>query len=129
MLTDQQLRAVLDETMIGDPNRRGPGKININTVSEELLLELLSDNQHLADEILYLRGSRLEGITSLADLTAIPAFQDDPAALEFVAGIMDTRSSVYSISCMGRSPAGEEVEIFVVVDRSTVPLRILEYRE
>ncbi len=129
-LTDEQLRLVFAETSIGDPNRRTPGKLNINTVSEELLLELFSDNQHLADEILYLRGSRLEGISSLVDLTSIPAFADDPAALQLAANLMDTRSNVYSICCRGRSDiTGAEVEIFVVVDRSTVPLRILEYRE
>jgi hypothetical protein len=129
-LTEEQLRLVFAETSIGDPTRRAAGKLNINTVSEELLLELFSDNQHLADEILYLRGSRLEGITSLVDLISIPAFADDPAALQLAASLMDTRSNVYSICCRGRSDiTGAEVEIFVVVDRSTVPLRILEYRE
>jgi hypothetical protein len=130
VLTEEQLRAVFDEASIGDPKRRAAGKLNINTVSEELLLELFSDNQHLADEILYLRGSRLEGITSLVDLIGIPAFADDPAALQLAATLMDTRSNVYSICSRGRSDiTGAEVEIFVVVDRSTVPLRILEYRE
>ncbi len=129
-LTDDQLRAVLDETVIGDPEERGPGRLNINTVSEELLLKLLVNQEHLADEILYLRTSRPEGITSLVDLIEIPAFQDEPASLEYLAGIMSTRSNVYSVTSVGRSwSAGVEVEIYAVVDRSTVPVRILEYRE
>ena len=49
-----------------------------------------------ADEILYLRSSRDEGITSLADLAEIPAFQDEPDMLQYVASIMGTRSSVYA---------------------------------
>ena len=41
-----------------------------------------------------------------------------------------TRSNVYTITSRGRSGAsGREVEIVVVVDRSTVPVKILEYRE
>ncbi len=92
-LTNDELRIVLDETMIGTDSLRGPGKLNINTVSEKLLLKLLVNQEHLADEILYLRSSRAEGITSLVDLTEIPLFQEESSSLEYVAQIMDTRSS------------------------------------
>ena len=130
VLTDDELRGVFAETSIGDPRQRRAGKLNINTVSEEVLLQLLQDREYLADEIIYLRASRPEGIASLVDLIDIPAFQDDPATLEYIAGIMDVSSSVYSITVKGRSRTGDvEVEIFAVVDRSTVPVRILEYRE
>ena len=126
----EQLRAVFAECTIGDPNRRGLGRLNINTVPEELLLRLLLDQEHLVDEITYLRHSRLEGITSLVDLIEIPAFREDTASLEYVAGLMDTRSNVYSICAKGRAwPSGLEVEIIAVVDRSTLPIQILEYRE
>ncbi len=130
VLTDDELRAVFAETAIGAVRQGRAGKLNINTVSEEVLLQLLQDNEYLADEIIYLRASRPEGIASLVDLIEIPAFQDDPASLEYIAGIMDVSSSVYSITAKGRSRIGDvEVEIFAVVDRSTVPVRILEYRE
>ena len=130
VLTDDELRGVFAETSIGDPRQRRAGKLNINTVSEEVLLQLLQDREYLADEIIYLRASRPEGIASLVDLIDIPAFQDNPATLEYIAGIMDVSSSVYSITVKGRSRTGDvEVEIFAVVDRSTVPVRILEYRE
>ncbi len=130
-LTNDELRIVMDETMIGPPPRgRVPGKLNLNTVSEELLLQLLEDREHLVDEILYLRRSRPEGIASLVDLIEIPAFQDDTASLEYLASIADVRSSVYSAAIRGRSETGGlEVEIYVVLDRSTLPIRILEYRE
>jgi hypothetical protein len=130
VLTDEQLRAVFAETMIGDPDQRRLGRLNVNTVPEDLLLQLLVDREHLADEIAYLRSSRVEGITSMVDLTDIPAFQDDMASLELVARIMDTTSNVYTVCSTGRAwPSGLEIEIIAVVDRSTLPVRILEYRE
>ena len=129
-LTNDELRAVFAETGLGPANAITPGKLNINTVSEEVLLQVLQDREYLADEIIYLRQSRPEGIASLVDLIEIPAFQDDPGTLEYLAGIMDVRSSVYSITARGRSRIGDvEIEIFAVVDRSTLPIRILEYRE
>ena len=104
--------------------------MNINTVSAELLRQLFLTREYLVDEITYLRSSTQQGITSLVDLTAIPAFQEDADAFSFIARNMDTTSSVYSICSRGRSwSGGVEVEITVVVDRSTLPIRILEYRE
>ena len=130
VLTNDELRTVFAETGRGAAGTRTAGKLNINTVSEEVLLQVLKDREYLADEIIYLRGSRPEGIASLVDLIEIPAFQDDPSTLAYLARIMDVRSSVYSITAKGRSRVGDaEIEIFAVVDRSTLPIRILEYRE
>jgi len=129
-LTNDELRAVFAEVTIGDNTQRTIGKLNINTVSEEVLLQLLQDREYLADEIVYLRAGAAEGIASLVDLIEIPAFQDDPGTLQYIADIMDVRSNVYSLTVKGQSRIGDvEVEIFAVVDRSTVPIRILEYRE
>jgi len=129
-LTNDELRAVLAEVTIGDSTQRTIGKLNINTVSEAVLLQLLQDREYLADEIIYLRAGRAEGIASLVDLIEIPAFQDDPGTLQYIADIMGVRSNVYSITVRGQSRIGDvEIEIFAVVDRSTVPIRILEYRE
>ena len=129
-LTTEQLRAVFAETRIGQFSGRPPGRINLNTVSEDLLRQLLFGREHLADEIVYLRSSGLEGISSIVDLIDIPAFREDTGTLELLARISDTTSNVYSICSRGRSfPSGVEVEIIAVVDRSTLPIRILEYRE
>ena len=128
-LTTELLRAVFAETVIGDTRGRRPGKINLNTVSEDLR-QLLVGREHLAAEIVFLRSSGLAGITSIVDLIEIPAFREDTATLEYLARIADTTSNVYSICSRGRSwPSGLEVEIIAVVDRSTLPIRILEYRE
>jgi hypothetical protein len=129
-LTREQLQAVFAETAIGDTGSRLPGRLNLNTASEDLLRQLMFGREHLADEIVYLRSSSLEGITSIVDLIDIPAFREDTDTLEYLARIADTTSNVYSICSKGRSqPSGVEVEIIVVVDRSTLPIRILEYRE
>ncbi|MHC4992779.1 MAG: hypothetical protein ACYTGC_17545 [Planctomycetota bacterium] len=129
-LTVEELRLVFAETMIGQIEGRPAGKINLNTVSEDLLRQLMFGREHLADEIVYLRSSGLAGISSIVDLIDIPAFREDTATLELLARISDTTSNVYSVCSRGRSlPSGVEVEIIAVVDRSTLPVRILEYRE
>ncbi len=131
-LDDDQLTAVLDEVILTDPLLRLPGRMNINTIPRELLLslfELYGIDQMAAEEIIYLRDSRPEGIASIVELREIPELEES-GALEQIAGLFCTQSAVYTIASKGRSwGTGVEVEIIVTVDRSTVPIRILEYRE
>jgi hypothetical protein len=61
-------------------------------------------------------------------------FWDLPGAtqevLTQVIPLFCTDSNVFSITSRGRSDATDEVsEINIVVDRSSLPVRILEYRE
>ena len=130
-LTSQQITAIFAETSRSDPLRRLPGKMNINTVPAELLRDLvveLGAEEVIADEIIFLRESRPEGIVSITELEEIPDL--DPALRQRLAELMGTSSNVYTISSKGRSwSTGAEVEIIAVVDRSTLPVRILEYRE
>lgn len=130
-LNEQQHRAVFDELTVNDPLDRLPGKMNINTVSPVLLrdlLELYGADPFVADEILFLRDSRAEGITSMLELRNIPELSDE--MLVQLAEMFSTHSNVFTISSKGRSwGIGAEVEIVAVVDRSTLPVRILEYRE
>lgn len=130
-LTDEQLAAAFSELTMRDPEVRRPGKLNINTVPADLLRFLVTSlgaDEVIAEEIIYMRSGRPEGITSIVDLREIPELTD--TLLLTIARLMDTTSNVYTICSRGRSAAtGAEVEIIVVVDRSTVPVRILEYRE
>lgn len=124
-LNDRQLEAVFVETSIADPRIPAPGKINLNTVSERLLRQLLPDSQRTVDEIMHLRKT---GIVSVAQLREIPGIKDDE--LLSLATMMDTTSNVYTINSRGRSRmTGTEIEMIVVVDRSTLPITIIEYRE
>jgi len=131
-LTRDQLRAVLAETRMLPLHDRRPGRINLNTIDEELLRDILEARNlpdTLADELIYLRNSNPNGIASLADLLDIQS-EPSPDLINALADLFTDRSSVFNISSIGRSSvSGLEVEIVVVVDRSTLPVRILEYRE
>ena len=130
-LTDDQLRSVLAETSMYPPFERRPGKININTAPEDLIEDLLlaqNFNTILIDSIIFLRNSRLEGITSLLDLYEI--VDVTPEIMDQLARNFTTTSNVYTIAARGKSlVSGTEVEMIVRVDRSNLPIRIIEYRE
>lgn len=130
-LTDEQIQMAMDEFSMQRHYERDAGRMNLNTVDPQYLrdlLELYGADPFVADEILFLRDSRPEGITSLLELREIPEISDD--LLEQMTQMFTTRSNVYTISSRGRSwSTGTEVEIIAVVDRSTVPVQILEYRE
>jgi hypothetical protein len=130
-LTEEELQVIQDELSITDPLDRLPGKMNINSVSPKFLRDLMTAigaDEFVADEIIYLRESGPEGIVSLADLEDLPEL--DGRTRQSLAQLFGTTSSIYSISSQGRSDAsGLEVEIIAVVDRSTVPIKIIEYRE
>ena len=126
--TDAQIAMILDETQIQNPLETVQGKININTVSEELLRLLLPGEEELAGEILYHRASKPEGIASIVELRTL--IKDlTPQRLQSLAQTFGTTSNVFTVSSLGRSASGNQVEIIAVVDRSTSPVRILEYRE
>ncbi len=126
-LTEAQVLAVLQETSVVHPATRPPGRININTIPQQYLRDLLGD-EALADEIIFLRDSRAEGIVSMLDLREIPGLTDE-IWLQ-LAQRFDTVSNIYTIVSRGRSNAsGITIDMIVVVDRSTLPVRILEYRE
>ncbi len=127
-LTDDQLRLIFAETALYDPHEAPPGRLNINTISPELLYRILPDNERLVEELLYLRANNAGGITSPIDYLQIPGIQS--SMVSFLYGLFDTKSNVYTISSLGKSNgSGVEQEIIAIVDRSTIPVTILEYRE
>jgi DNA uptake protein ComE-like DNA-binding protein len=130
-LEPRQLRAVMNECTILDSRGTAnatAGKVNLNSASRTLLREVLMLEPRFAESILTRRSGRAEGITSLADLVDLPGVTQ--AQLITLAQSADVVSSVYTISSRGRSASsGVEAEMVVMVDRSSVPARILEYRE
>lgn len=130
-LTDAQIRAILDETAIDDPLDRLPGKMNINTVPGDYIRDLLvaaGMDEGVADDLVYFRDSQTSGITSLVDLKKIPKITNDQ--LRTICHRFDVSSNVFTISSRGVSQASHtQCEIIAVVDRSTIPIRIIEYRE
>ena len=130
-LDARQLRAVMNECTIVDARGTAnatAGKLNLNTASRTLLREVMLLEPRFAESILTRRSGRAEGITSLADLVDLPGVSQ--SQLITLAQAADVTSSVYTIASRGRAVgSGAEAEMVVVVDRSSVPVQILEYRE
>jgi len=127
-LSMEQIGVVLNECMIDEFTRPTPGKININTVSEEVLTEIFDMNPKLAASIVSRRDARPEGITSLSELLEIPGMT--PQILQPIARYLDVQSWVFTITSRGQAKSlGTEAEMIVTVNRSTLPATIQEYRE
>ena len=119
---------VLNECTTTEFKRPGPGKINVNTVSGEVLREVFDLNPKLVDSLLARRDAKPSGLTSLSAVLDIPGFT--PTILLPLAKQLDVQSFVFTISSRGRSTTvGGESEMVVTVDRSTLPAQILMYRE
>lgn len=127
-LTESQLRMVLDEGLLGGIQRNVAGKVNVNTAPLEVL-ELIPDvGPTLADQIIFARETSSRGFTNLLDLLDVPGMTE--AQLVALDEHVDVRSNVYVITSRGRSTTGRtEVELVVTIDRSELPIRIIEYLE
>lgn len=127
-LTDDQLRQIFAEGTLDDPAKPAPGKVNLNTAPREVLQEVLKVDPVVVDFILNYRAAHNQGFASIIDLKQSPKISNQTLAA--LARDLDTTSQVFCITSRGRAQAtGLEVEITVVVDRSTLPARIIEYRE
>ena len=124
----EQVDQILNEVGLDPPHRPRWGKININTVPAKLLYEMFQDEERIVDDILAMRQNRVEGIVSLMDLWELPNV--DEALMERLLSLFATQSNIFTIISRGKSKGtGQEVEIITVVDRSTIPVQIIEYRE
>ena len=126
--TPDEVAVILSETSVSPPHRRDWGGINVNTVSSETLYAMYDGDERLVEALLSLRTRRANGLTSLVDFWDLPGATQE--SLAQLLPLFCTDSSVFSITSRGRSDVTDEVsEINLVVDRSTLPVRILEYRE
>jgi len=97
-------------------------------VGPETLYAIYDGDERLIEALLSLRTRRANGLTSLVDFWDLPGATQE--SLSQLLPLFCTESSVFSITSRGRSATTDEVsEINLVVDRSTLPVRILEYRE
>ena len=127
-LTLEQYRMILAEGWIGDIQDRRPGRLNVNTAPILALETIFLFDPSIAEEIVQLRESRDGGITSLVDLLDISRITPD--ILAAIGHRLTTEGSLYAITSRGRSSNGDiETAIYMVVNRSTLPVQILEYRE
>lgn len=122
-----QLAALFNECSIGSATGGKPGKLNINTCDAETLQYLPEMSAGLADAVIYERSTRPEGFQSIADLLDVPSMTRQ--RLANLSSIIDVRSNAIIVSSRGRdAKTGIEVEITAVIDRSTVPATLTEYR-
>lgn len=128
VFTPDEVAAILSETSLTPSHRQDWGRININTVPPETLYAMFEGGERLVDGLLSLRTRRASGLVSPVDFWDLQGI--DEQALTQLIPMFDTSSNVFTICSRGRSAATDEVtEINMVVDRSTLPVRILEYRE
>lgn len=127
-LSRDQLALLLDETTVEDVTASiRPGKININTCDAEILEYIPGLDPAIADAIIAERDARATGFLSMADLLDVPAMSQ--AQLAALLDVIDVRSNVFVATCRGvDSRTGYEVEIVAVIDRSSLPVSILELR-
>jgi len=129
-LSKDELRAMLDECVIGsEVAADGPrkGKININTVPRETLVERFDQinkiSDVLADAIITERDGRSGGFLSMMDLQDISSVTND--VLADLMEHLDVKSNVFVVSCRGRDAGtSQEVEIVAVLDRTSIPVII-----
>ena len=127
-LDSQQLRKIFQEGTLAAEGDPMIGKVNLNTVSPAVLRAMLPDDPISADAIIAQRSSSSSGLLSISDL--LGSSRITPQALAAISPMADTQSYVFTVTSRGRSvTTGIEVEITAVLDRSTLPARILEYRE
>ncbi|MDP7400482.1 MAG: type II secretion system protein GspK, partial [Phycisphaerales bacterium] len=138
-LEEEQILAVISECTLFPSYEKRPGPININTVSESLLIALFRSRQLEetdAQQLIFMRNAMAEGVTDLAQTVdesmgnSGPTGQLANQTRQWLLRSLDTRSNVFRISSIGTSEvSGLEQEIICLVDRSTIPVRIIEYRE
>jgi len=127
-LDTKQLRTIFSECSLDDPFRRPIGRVNLNTVSSEVLQRALSLEPKVAEAIISRRNAKQGGLTSVVDLLEIGEVK--PETLNLIAGQVGVESHVYLISSRGRAAStGTEVELIALVDRSTNPVTFIEVRE
>ena len=123
-----QLRKIYQEGTLDDDGTPIIGKVNLNTAPPSILRALLPDDPISADAIISLRSASSSGLLAISDLRT--SNRITPEAIAAIAPYADTQSYVFTVTSRGRSATtGLEVEITAVIDRSTLPARILEYRE
>ncbi|MEO1007996.1 MAG: helix-hairpin-helix domain-containing protein [Planctomycetota bacterium] len=127
-LTDEQLGLLLEEAAIDGEwldaaGPRLPGRININTVHEDVLGYAPGVTTSIADALIAERNGRPLGFRTAADLLEIPDLTR--GRVQQLLSQFCFRSSTFVVRSVGRDRAsGVEVEVIAVVDRSRLPVTI-----
>lgn len=122
-LNREQTAALYDLCSIGDPALPKPGKVNINTCSDEILEYIAVVTPEMRDALISFRSQTGGEIASITDLYDIPSMTS--AQLADLAAIFAPRSDVFLVTSRGRDQTtGIEVEVSAEIDRSALPVAI-----
>ncbi|MCA3005557.1 MAG: general secretion pathway protein GspK [Phycisphaerales bacterium] len=120
-LSREQIAAVVDRATAQDPAALFPGKVNINTASEDVLKCISAITPEIREGIIQLRDSQGGDVRSVTDLLDVQGMTTQ--TLTRLLPILDVRSNVFLATARGRDEAtGTEVAITVEIDRSTLPV-------
>ncbi len=113
-----------------DNSEKIPGKVNINTASEDVLRALLGGDEaaeELARDIIIYRAGLIDGMQSIAEVMQAGIMKID--TFKKVANYITTRSDVFTIRCVATADrsgaAGAKLQTEAVVDSSSTPCKIL----
>lgn len=123
----QTFYEIIDKVTVSD-DESVPGRVNINTAGEEVLIALFEGDQQVASDIISFRQGREEGFASLGDLKDIKSINVE-LTKKFI-GSVTTRSSVFTVHSTATAQATKiSRKIEAVVDRGKSPTEILYYRD
>ncbi len=113
-----------------DNSQKIPGKVNINTASEDVLTALLGGDEaaeELARNIIIYRAGLIDGMQSIAEVMQAGTMKID--TFKKVAGYITTRSDVFTVRCVATADrsglSGATLQTEAIVDRSSTPCKIL----
>ena len=114
---------LVDKITVKDDTRL-PGRININTASERVLLALFEGEQKLAQALLTYRQSQPYGIQNVGDLLKIKSVPLQDA--KKIIPLVTTRSHTFNIDCRALSERTRALfHLEAVVDRNPTPAEII----
>jgi len=129
LLDLQTFSQIADKITISD-DEKIPGRVNINTASEEVLAALLGGGDaaiSTAQDIIAYRESLMYGMESIAELMQLGSISVD--TFKNIANFITTRSDVFTIHCVATADRNETEGLTLpteaVVDRSSSPCEIL----
>jgi len=131
-LTDEQLGLLLEEAAIDAPwlqpaGPARPGRVNINTVSRDVIQYVPGMTSTIADQLLRERDGRPLGFRTAADLLSIPGLAR--SRVEELVAQFGFRSAVFVVRSEGVDRAsGARVEVVATLDRSRLPVTITDLR-
>ncbi len=121
----QTFKAIADKISIAN-EQQIPGRVNINTAPEEVLVALLGgdENRSAAQAIIAERAGLMYGFSSIASLLDIQSVGLD--RFKRIADLITIRSNVYTIRCFATAAvSGATLQTECVVDRGATPCTVL----